>query len=55
MKTSVGLLLIFAALLAGCRGRSKSELGSDTLTCMKMTKDVISLLDHLYLDSVYVT
>ncbi len=44
----------YKVITMDCRGRGKSELGSDTLTYMLMTKDVISLLDHLHLDSVYV-
>jgi pimeloyl-ACP methyl ester carboxylesterase len=45
----------YKVITMDCRGRGKSEMGSDTLTYMLMTKDVISLLDHLHLDSVYVT
>ncbi|MBW6499939.1 MAG: alpha/beta hydrolase [Bacteroidales bacterium] len=44
----------YKVITMDCRGRGKSELGSDTLTYMLMTKDIISLLDHLRLDSVYV-
>jgi pimeloyl-ACP methyl ester carboxylesterase len=44
----------YRVIAMDCRGRGKSELGKDTLTYMQMTKDVISLLDYLHLDSVYV-
>jgi pimeloyl-ACP methyl ester carboxylesterase len=44
----------YKVITMDCRGRGKSELGSDTLTYLQMTEDVISLLDQLHLDSVYV-
>ena len=37
-----------------CRGRGKSELGKDSLSYIQMTKDIVSILDTLKLDSAYV-
>jgi len=36
-----------------CRGRGKSELGSDSLTYMQMTKDIAGILDYLHIDSTH--
>jgi pimeloyl-ACP methyl ester carboxylesterase len=44
----------YRVIAMDCRGRGKSELGRDTLSYLQMTKDVVSLLDYLHLDSVYV-
>jgi pimeloyl-ACP methyl ester carboxylesterase len=44
----------YKVITMDCRGRGKSELGKDTLSYMQMTKDVVSLLEYLHLDSVYV-
>jgi pimeloyl-ACP methyl ester carboxylesterase len=44
----------YKVIVMDCRGRGKSELGKDSLTYMQMTKDIISLLNSLHLDSTYV-
>jgi pimeloyl-ACP methyl ester carboxylesterase len=44
----------YKVIVMDCRGRGKSELGKDSLTYMQMTKDIISLLDFLHIDSTYV-
>jgi pimeloyl-ACP methyl ester carboxylesterase len=44
----------YKVVVMDCRGRGKSELGSDSLTYMQMTKDIIGILDDLHLDSAYV-
>ncbi len=44
----------YKVIAIDCRGRGKTELGSDSLTYMQMTKDLASLLDYLQLDSVYI-
>jgi pimeloyl-ACP methyl ester carboxylesterase len=44
----------YRVIAMDCRGRGKSELGKDSLTYMQMTKDVVSLLDLLHVDSTYV-
>ena len=44
----------YKVIVMDCRGRGKSELGKDSLTFMQMTNDVVSILDHLKLDSTYV-
>lgn len=44
----------YKVIVVDCRGRGKSELGKDSLTYMQMTKDIISLLNSLHLDSTYV-
>jgi pimeloyl-ACP methyl ester carboxylesterase len=41
-------------IVMDCRGRGKSELGSDSLTYMQMTKDIIAILNYLHLDSTFV-
>jgi pimeloyl-ACP methyl ester carboxylesterase len=41
-------------IVMDCRGRGKSELGGDSLTYMQMTKDIVSILNHLHFDSAYV-
>ena len=41
-------------IVMDCRGRGNSQLGSDSLTYMQMTKDIIAILNYLHLDSVYV-
>ena len=56
MKHQIGYFSTnYKVITMDCRGRGRSELGIDKLSYMLMTKDVISLLDHLDLDSVYVT
>lgn len=37
-----------------CRGRGNSELGNDSLTYTKITKEIIGILDYLHLDSTFV-
>jgi len=44
----------YKVIVMDCRGRGKSELGKDSLTYIQMTKDIISLLNFLHLDSTYV-
>jgi pimeloyl-ACP methyl ester carboxylesterase len=44
----------YKVIVMDCRGRGKSELGSDSLTYMQMTKDIIAILDSLHVDSTYV-
>jgi pimeloyl-ACP methyl ester carboxylesterase len=44
----------YKVIVVDCRGRGKSELGKDSLTYIQMTKDIISLLNSLHLDSTYV-
>lgn len=43
----------YRVIVMDCRGRGKSELGRDSLTYSQMTKDVVSLLDYLQVDSTY--
>jgi pimeloyl-ACP methyl ester carboxylesterase len=45
----------YKVIVMDCRGRGKSELGSDSLTYMQMTRDIVAVLNHLHLDSAYVT
>jgi pimeloyl-ACP methyl ester carboxylesterase len=44
----------YKVIVMDCRGRGKSELGSDSLTYIQMTRDIIAILNHLHLDSAYV-
>jgi pimeloyl-ACP methyl ester carboxylesterase len=44
----------YEVITMDCRGRGKSELGRDSLTYIQMTEDVVSLLDYLHKDSVYI-
>jgi pimeloyl-ACP methyl ester carboxylesterase len=44
----------YKVIAMDCRGRGKSELGKDSLTYMQMTKDVVSLLTFLKVDSAYI-
>lgn len=44
----------YKVIAMDCRGRGKSELGKDSLTYMQMTRDVVSLLDYLHVDSTYI-
>jgi pimeloyl-ACP methyl ester carboxylesterase len=44
----------YKVIAMDCRGRGKSELGKEPLTYMQMTEDVVSLLDHLSLESAYI-
>jgi pimeloyl-ACP methyl ester carboxylesterase len=44
----------YKVIVMDCRGRGKSELGSDSLTYMQMTRDIIAVLNYLNLDSAYV-
>ncbi len=44
----------YRVIAMDCRGRGKSELGKDSLTYMQMTKDVVSLLDYLHVDSTFI-
>ena len=44
----------YKVIVIDCRGRGRTELGKDSLTYMQMTKDIISLLNFLHLDSTYV-
>lgn len=44
----------YKVIVMDCRGRGKSELGTDMLTYMQMTKDIIAIINYLHLDEVYV-
>ncbi|MBK7886809.1 MAG: alpha/beta hydrolase [Bacteroidetes bacterium] len=44
----------YKVIVMDCRGRGNSELGSDSLTYMQITKDVNDILTHLKIDSAYV-
>ena len=44
----------YKVIVMDCRGRGKSELGSDSLTYMQMTKDIAGILDYLHIDSTHV-
>lgn len=44
----------YKVIVMDCRGRGKSELGTDSLTYMQMAKDIAGILDYLHLDSTYV-
>ncbi len=44
----------YKVIVMDCRGRGKSELGSDSLTYMQMTQDIDAILNRLKLDSAYV-
>jgi pimeloyl-ACP methyl ester carboxylesterase len=44
----------YKVITLDCRGRGKSDLGKDPLTYMQMTKDVVSLLNYLKVDSAYI-
>jgi pimeloyl-ACP methyl ester carboxylesterase len=44
----------YKVIIMDCRGRGKSELGSDSLTYMQMTEDIVAILNQLKLDSAYV-
>lgn len=44
----------YHVIVPDCRGRGKSELGSDSLTYLQMARDVDALLEHLHVDSAYV-
>lgn len=44
----------YKVIVMDCRGRGKSELGKDSLTYMQMTKDIVSILNYLHVDSTYV-
>jgi pimeloyl-ACP methyl ester carboxylesterase len=44
----------YKVIVPDCRGRGNSELGSDSLTYLQMTKDIIEILTYLHLDSTFV-
>jgi pimeloyl-ACP methyl ester carboxylesterase len=44
----------YLVIAVDCRGRGNSDLGSDSLTYMQMSKDIVGILDHLHLDSAYI-
>jgi pimeloyl-ACP methyl ester carboxylesterase len=44
----------YKVIIMDCRGRGKSELGSDSLTYTQMTKDIVAILNQLKLDPAYV-
>lgn len=44
----------YKVIVMDCRGRGKSELGSDSLSYLQMTKDIVGILDYEQLDSTYV-
>ncbi|MBK9402213.1 MAG: alpha/beta hydrolase [Bacteroidetes bacterium] len=44
----------YKVIVMDCRGRGNSELGSDSLTYMQITKDVNDILTHLKIDSAYI-
>jgi pimeloyl-ACP methyl ester carboxylesterase len=44
----------YKVIAIDCRGRGKSELGTDSLTYTQITNDIVSILDYLHLDSTYV-
>lgn len=44
----------YQVIVMDCRGRGRSELGADSLTYTQITEDIVSILDKLHLDSVYV-
>lgn len=44
----------YKVIAMDCRGRGKSELGSDSLTYMQMADDITAILDQLNIDSAYV-
>ena len=44
----------YKVIALDCRGRGKSELGKDSPTYMQMTKDVVSLLNYLKVDSAFI-
>ena len=44
----------YKVIVMDCRGRGKSELGNDSLSYLRMTKDIVEILDYEQLDSTYV-
>lgn len=44
----------YKVVVMDCRGRGKSELGTDSLTYMQMTKDIAGILDYLRIDSAHI-
>jgi pimeloyl-ACP methyl ester carboxylesterase len=44
----------YKVIAMDCRGRGKSVLGKDSLTYIQMTRDAVSLLDYLKIDSAYI-
>jgi pimeloyl-ACP methyl ester carboxylesterase len=44
----------YKVIVMDCRGRGKSELGTDSLTYTQITNDIAGILDYLHLDSTFV-
>ena len=44
----------YRVFVMDCRGRGKSELGKDSLSYLRMTEDIVAILDQMQADSAYV-
>lgn len=44
----------YKVIAMDCRGRGKSELGTEPLSYIQMTRDTAALMDYLHLDSAYI-